>query len=126
MLINYEVHTISFTYLSDQDNLEPERNTKSSGDKDKLDTTEQGEKEQVFYLTSLCKRVSGKKLRRFAGPYKNREETMKISVIDEKENKYVIYKTMCIGEISRTLMQETRTQAGSGIVAHIQQTSHST
>ena len=51
---------------------------------------------------------------------------MKISVIDEKENKYVIYKTMCIGEISRTLMQETRTQAGSGIVAHIQQTSHST
>ena len=59
MLINYEVHTISFTYLSDQDNLEPERNTKSSGDKDKLDTTEQGEKEQVFYLTSLCRRVSG-------------------------------------------------------------------
>ena len=58
--------------------------------------------------------------------HKNREETMKISVIDEKENKYVIYKTMCIGEISRTLMQETRTQAGSGIVAHIQQTSHST
>ena len=80
------------------------------------------------YLTSLCKGVSGKKLRRYMQVHKNREKIVKIRVLDEKKRNMSFTRlTMCMGEISRTKqehkLEETRTQTGSGIVAHIQQIS---
>ena len=56
--------------------------------------------------------------------HKNREKIVKIRVLDEKKRNMSFTRlTMCMGEISRTLMEETRTQTGSGIGAHIQQRS---
>ena len=56
------------------------------------------------------------------------EKIVKIRVFDEKKRNMSFTRlTTCMGEISRTKqehkLEETRTQTGSGIGAHIQQIS---
>ena len=69
-------------------------------------------------------------MRRYKQVHKNREKIVKIRVLDEKKRNMSFTRlTMCMGEISRTKqehkLEETRTQTGSGIGAHIQQISQS-